>query len=246
MTDTSGDVGGPGTVDPPKEARSVPSEEYRIPGAVSELDPKSKAGVNLAYVVLFLLGSSILLLFGYLLIADLAKISQLKLAYEGVNRTFLTSLPSQDRQRLETFQHQLAVAAAGQGGFNDVEVTAANASLQNAIRSAPALSVPERTALETCLPSVQALVRDPAAGTSVQACLVALESLKRQIDLDPERIRQAVGFATEVNNHWASFHTFWLQAAQLVLLNLLLPLLTGLFGYIFATQQTGAQRSDNG
>lgn len=34
-----------------------------------------------------------------------------------------------------------------------------------------------------------------------------------------------------------TFHAFWLQAAQLVLLNLLLPILTALLGYIFGSQQ---------
>jgi hypothetical protein len=47
--------------------------------------------------------------------------------------------------------------------------------------------------------------------------------------------------AGKINEQRVAMHAFWIQAAQLILLNLLLPLLTALFGYIFGTQQ--AQRT---
>jgi hypothetical protein len=43
--------------------------------------------------------------------------------------------------------------------------------------------------------------------------------------------------AQKIQDQRQSLHLFWIQAAQLILLNLLLPLLTALFGYIFGTQQ---------
>jgi hypothetical protein len=48
----------------------------------------------------------------------------------------------------------------------------------------------------------------------------------------------ATASATAMLEHRKNLQQFWLQAAQLILLNLLLPLLTALFGYIFGRQQT--------
>jgi len=52
-----------------------------------------------------------------------------------------------------------------------------------------------------------------------------------------------VELSKDLETHQAAFHSFWVQMAQMVLLNLLLPLLTGLFGYIFGTRQ-GQGKSD--
>ncbi len=48
----------------------------------------------------------------------------------------------------------------------------------------------------------------------------------------------ATASAAAMLEHRNNLQQFWLQAAQLILLNLLLPLLTALFGYIFGRQQT--------
>jgi hypothetical protein len=44
-------------------------------------------------------------------------------------------------------------------------------------------------------------------------------------------------YAKDAHDHRQAFRLFWLQAAQLVLLNLLLPLLTALLGYIFGSRE---------
>jgi hypothetical protein len=62
-----------------------------------------------------------------------------------------------------------------------------------------------------------------------------LLSTSQAIDLD--RLRLMKEFAQDAHDHRQAFRSFWLQAAQLVLLNLLLPLLTALLGYIFGSSQ---------
>lgn len=59
-------------------------------------------------------------------------------------------------------------------------------------------------------------------------------SASQAIDLD--RLRLLKEYAKDAHDHRQAFRSFWLQAAQLVLLNLLLPLLTALLGYIFGSQ----------
>ena len=61
-------------------------------------------------------------------------------------------------------------------------------------------------------------------------------SASQAIDLD--RLRLMKDYAKDAHDHRQAFRSFWLQAAQLVLLNLLLPLLTALLGYIFGSQRS--------
>ena len=61
-----------------------------------------------------------------------------------------------------------------------------------------------------------------------------------------EQVRVLGDLAKQLGEQRAAFRAFWLQMAQLILLNLLLPLLTALLGYIFgATQASSAARSDD-
>jgi hypothetical protein len=60
-------------------------------------------------------------------------------------------------------------------------------------------------------------------------------SASQAVDLD--RLRLMKEYAQDAHEHRQAFRSFWLQAAQLVLLNLLLPLLTALLGYIFGSRE---------
>ena len=71
--------------------------------------------------------------------------------------------------------------------------------------------------------------------------LTACENNIKQLQLSGIQSNQpdaATASATAMLEHRKNLQQFWLQAAQLILLNLLLPLLTALFGYIFGRQQT--------
>ena len=52
-------------------------------------------------------------------------------------------------------------------------------------------------------------------------------------------------FMTAVETERAAFRTFWLEITRTILLNVLLPVLTALLGYVFGTTQTAANRTDN-
>jgi hypothetical protein len=60
--------------------------------------------------------------------------------------------------------------------------------------------------------------------------------------LDSDRIRELHSLANDAKEHHQAFRMFWLQAAQLILLNLFLPIIAALLGYIFGAQQP---RSDD-
>ena len=78
-----------------------------------------------------------------------------------------------------------------------------------------------------------------ATGSSRSAtldnCTRILDSLRYSAGgpIDPERLRALRDLAKDVSDSHQALRTFWISAAQLVLVNVLLPLLTALLGYIF-------------
>jgi hypothetical protein len=84
------------------------------------------------------------------------------------------------------------------------------------------------------------LPQDKSRNEKLDACSKTLESI-RQAALEgaagATNAQIAADSVAKTNEQRQNLHTFWMQAAQLILLNLLLPLLTALFGYIFGTQQ---------
>jgi hypothetical protein len=85
-----------------------------------------------------------------------------------------------------------------------------------------------------CIP----LPTDASRDDKLSRCLSRILEV-RQVAMEARAARSAK-FANDALDRLSTqrkgIHDFWLQAAQLVLLNLLLPLLTALFGYIFGTQ----------
>jgi hypothetical protein len=100
----------------------------------------------------------------------------------------------------------------------------------------------------TATPSPNSETRDQSAQQNDAAdrtkafeeCVQILDPLRQvsasqAIELD--RLRMMKEYAKGAHDHRQAFRLFWLQAAQLVLLNLLLPLLTALLGYIFGSRE---------
>lgn len=107
------------------------------------------------------------------------------------------------------------------------------------IQRLPSVTAEQKTNLHRCNP----LPEDASQLDLLRQCLLVLKDI-RQAALDAAAsvsdAEIATASADKLLAHRQSFFTFWIQAAQLILLNLLLPLLTALFGYIFGTQQANA------
>ena len=105
----------------------------------------------------------------------------------------------------------------------------------------PSVTSTQNDQIKACVP----LPTDPATRVlKLDRRLGVIESV-RSAALDTAAGATNAQIAGEsvnkINEQRQSLHLFWIQVAQLILLNLLLPLLTALFGYIFGTQQ--AQRT---
>ena len=98
-----------------------------------------------------------------------------------------------------------------------------------------AVSEPQKSKLDGCVPPPT----DASRATSLDACAAILDAAKsaKVVSVPLDRVTLLIDYVKQLSDERQSFHTSWIQEAQLILLNLLLPLLTGLFGYIFGTQQ---------
>ena len=69
-------------------------------------------------------------------------------------------------------------------------------------------------------------------------CIKILEALRYTAGgpIDLERLRVMRDFAKDIHDNNQGLRTFWISAAQLILINVLLPLLTAMLGYIFGRQ----------
>jgi hypothetical protein len=94
-------------------------------------------------------------------------------------------------------------------------------------------------AVTRCRPALQADKSD-AARSGLDDCLMLLNTLRLQsahADISPERSRFATELLKQLTQAQQEQRTNWLQLAQMILLNLLLPLLTAVFGYAFGREQ---------
>jgi len=75
----------------------------------------------------------------------------------------------------------------------------------------------------------------------IENCIKTLESVRYAVGgpMDTDRLRVMRDFAKDVHESHQGLRTFWTSATQLVLVNVLLPLLTALLGYIFGRQASG-------
>jgi hypothetical protein len=102
-----------------------------------------------------------------------------------------------------------------------------------------ARSVPADTAqvLTECAAAVNASPAKPP-DTILSVCQAGLRSLRARLQADCTdcSYRQIADLVKIIEEGRSGFRAHWLQIAQLVLLNLMLPLLTGLFGFLFGRE----------
>lgn len=102
------------------------------------------------------------------------------------------------------------------------------------LQQLPILTDAQKDQLKGCIPIPPA---NESRNSKLDQCLEILATVWLSVSPTESSTRMAREAAEKINEHRQNLHTFWIQAAQLILLNLLLPLLTALFGYIFGTQQ---------
>jgi len=138
--------------------------------------------------------------------------------------------------RLEQFAFDLDAARKNPNQTMSTESDQRGREVIKILGDLPSLTGTQKTQLNQCLP----LPTDASRSEKLGQCVAIVENV-RQAALGTAASTMTAQMAGEsvgkIQDQRQSLHTFWIQVAQLILLNLLLPLLTALFGYIFGTQQ---------
>jgi hypothetical protein len=221
---------------PPPRKPSAAGTTEPPPFPVEPLPAVTWVGLNLARKVLRITTYAIAALILYLFVMDVIVPWNIR----GVYRT--APPPGASRVGAEFWAlrdlDQLSVDLAA--ARSDPAHTWSPDSLRNAqillnvVGRLPGVASEQKAQLNACIPPPT----DATRAARLDRCLVAVETLTRAASDAASRMAEdqcAREAALWIQEHRLRLHQFWLQAAQLVLLNLLLPVLTALLGYIFGT-----------
>jgi hypothetical protein len=216
-------------------------EIYRVKGvdATQVMPPITAAGVKLTYVLLGILTGSIFLLFSYLVYTEHAGDAELLALYRNTMSADKVASEAVFASEIEHLTRTINAIKRDKTYAPD-EAELSNASgLSNEVKLIEAMPVERRKTFidcadlenfkqekvdaDTCLKSIADLGKDALASYSQQSMS-----------------KVSSEFLLKLNERHTSVHAFFLQVAQMLLLNLILPLLTALLGYIFGTQQASA------
>lgn len=220
----------------PGQAASVSPNPLKGLEVQVQMPPVIDAGVRLTRLVLYIAAGSIVLLIAYLISMDLVIGSDIHKSYDHILNPSRIGSEFYTLGRLEQLSIDLNAAR------KDPITKLTADSLQNAesilkmVDTLPSVTATQKDQLNACIPLPQGESRNE----KLDRCNSILEAI-RQAALEAAsgatNAQVASDSVAKTNEHRQNLHTFWIQAAQLILLNLLLPLLTALFGYIFGTQQ---------
>ncbi len=198
----------------------------------------AEAGVLLTKVVLAMVMASICLLTLYLFVVDVQNGVSLDGAYQSVIRQATVGFDFPDGLAIGRIEKLLEVAQHAPDRRLSADELRDSLATIGAINRVPTTSDLQREDLTRCIPlPLPASDREQRLSRCIDT-LALLQQGASSAALNLEKLHALTEFAKEVNEHRQTFRTFWLQLAQLILLNLLLPLLTALLGYIFGITRT--------
>lgn len=224
-----------------QEVRALPEVTAGALGLSANLMPAvAAAGVDLAKAVLKIVAGVILILIGYLVWMDYSIAGNVADSYKQVLSPSRMGSEFFTLDRLEQFASDLNAARANPNQTMSAESDQRGREVIKILGDLPSLTSIQKTQLNQCLP----LPTDASRSEKLAQCIAVAENV-RQAALGAAASTMTGQMASEsvgkIQDQRQSLHTFWIQVAQLILLNLLLPLLTALFGYIFGTQQAAAK-----
>jgi hypothetical protein len=204
--------------------------------SAQEMPPHVFAGLQLAKIVLMITAGAILLFFFYLFAMDWVIGIDVRDAYQKVLVSNRVGAELFTLTEIQRFSADLTYSSKTPNSQWSAE------SMQNAqdvlklVNQLPGVATDQKTQLKNCVPPPT----DNTRASQIDACLVIVGGINQAAVASAAAnadAKVASDATFRLGEQRQSLHNFWVQAAQLILLNLLLPLLTALFGYIFGTQQ---------
>jgi hypothetical protein len=215
------------------EAVSVPTEAPAVG------DIRFNYGVQLSKYIILLIGLSIAALVIYLSVLDIKNTNNVDdLMTKIVSAESSHGMSPSPKQVDSIIGIITSLQKAGEPLPASTIVEQAKNTIGELQRSS-LVTIEQAKRLGSC---VDTSIQHVSYYTELEDCLVILNTIKEIAtlrDIDLERLRLLREIAKDIRDYHQAFRSFWLQAGQLILLNLLLPILTALLGYIFGSAQSG-------
>lgn len=213
-----------------------------VPGTSTTIPPITAAGVDLAKTVLEYIAVAIVLLLIILCVVEIIDSTHEHLLQDQIAQQTARASVLPDAERLESWRTGLKSFAATPSVAPTDDQQNAWRFLFDSLRMTGAVSTVQAETLSSCVAPVSSKPQ-AAQLTNCEDALAILAGQSRSAAGDLDKIRLLAEFSKEVDSSHQNTRTFWLQIAQMILLNLLLPILTALLGYIFGTHQVPADNS---
>jgi hypothetical protein len=223
------------------------------PGLNSAGPPLIKVGLTLSQIVLGIVGGTIVILFVYLAWRDAGNDTAQNKFYAEAMSQISAGGNFPDTAAIEKWRGDIRLLASpppapgptpragmvAPPSMTDEDTRQARMVL-GFLRQDKAISDEQAHALELCTGPTSMPSEAVARTAALKQCGDLLDTLDKQAlgaagNLEKDRL--LVELTKQVEEHRQNFHAFVIQISQMILLNLLLPLLTALFGYMFGAQQ---------
>jgi hypothetical protein len=223
-----------------QEAKSVVDAPTVSPpafGATAQMAPLTAAGLELIKLVLYLTAAAIVLLIVVLSVTEYRGFSRSNKVLEGAVAQAASTPDATDANRSKRLLAQMRLAQADPAWtLSPSELVNATADLKQ-LASAAATTPDQRTALALCIPIPPA--SNATRADTVEKCIATIAQLSAAQTAVADHVKLLEELQKQSDDERQAFRTFWMQVAQLILMNLFFPLITALLGYIFGTQRGG-------
>ncbi len=228
---------------PPAAPVNAPMETDRPKAApVGDWDTRSAHGLELTKLILGILAGSVIALVLYLGIMDVRESGHVARMYEQV-LAFSQPAPLREAD-LAPLRESLAGIGTPPVTAPAAETVARIAHTLDAVLAKLPMGSAAADALGACRgrfvpqPGMRPL---QITAADMETCGKALEQAANPgtASMDIDRLRLLRDLMKDANDGHQALRTFWISAAQLILVNVLLPLLTAMLGYIFGRAASG-------
>lgn len=201
-----------------------------------EPTPTMRVGLFLANRVLWITSGVIAAFFVYLFVMEYEVASNIQDAYKTISMPNRSGAEFEALSRLEKAIADLAKAEKDTSFQPPVGDSKNIEDVLGLVSQMPSVSSAQKNQLKDCWP----FPSDGSRAPKLAACARVLKdvhAVAAEALINASVIHAATERVTKINDHRQGLHSFWIQAVQVILVNVLLPLLTALLGYIFGSQQ---------
>lgn len=217
-------------------AREAGEEPKEYSATISKMGELAKAGVGLAEFVMWMIVGAVAILLVMALISEWRETTASNKAAELTLTAPPSAAPAVEDKQLSGVVSLLRQAAANPAlVLPPVEIENARLVINKALKL-PAITGEQKSGLDNkCIPLPPRTLKDRAL--VLERCAVTLEAVFVPPAADVQRLALIKELQKAQAEERTARRAYWMQIAQLVLINLLLPILTALLGYIFGTRQ---------